>query len=110
MMRMGIRRGMKMKPIFEPLEADRKANMKGRAYIYVIIIGVASESQGWGFGGKLLRAVFEESEGIGIPIYLETTTETNVSLYERLGFRVLNKITLPVVDLPQWEMLREPSA
>jgi ribosomal protein S18 acetylase RimI-like enzyme len=96
--------------IFEPLQADRRANMKGRAYIYLLIIGVASGFQGQGFGGKLLRALIEESEQVGLPIYLETETERNVGMYERLGFRLLGQITLPVINLPQWEMTREPEA
>jgi ribosomal protein S18 acetylase RimI-like enzyme len=112
-MKMGLtmaKRAQKMRVVFEPLEADRKANMKGSAYIYLMIIGVASEFQGQGFGGKLLRALIEESEQAGVPIYLETETERNVSMYERLGFRVLNQITLPMVNLPMWEMAREPKA
>jgi ribosomal protein S18 acetylase RimI-like enzyme len=94
--------------IFEPLVADRKANMQGRAYVYLVIIGVAVELQGQGFGGKLLGALVEESEQAGIPIYVETQTERNVKMYERLGFRQLNRITLPIINLPQWEMVREP--
>jgi ribosomal protein S18 acetylase RimI-like enzyme len=73
-----------------------------------LIIGVASEFQGQGFGGKLLRALIEESEQVGVSIYLETETEKNVRMYERLGFSLLNQITLPVLDLPMWEMVREP--
>ena len=111
-MRMGLKMGVKlariMKPVFGPLEADRKANMKGCSYIYLMIIGVASEFQGQGFGGKLLGALVEESEQVGIPLYLETETERNVRMYERLGFRLLNQITLPVINLPMWQMLREP--
>ncbi len=82
--------------------------MQGRAYVYLVIIGVAVELQGQGFGGKLLGALIEESEQAGIPIYVETQTERNVEMYERLGFRQLSRITLPVIDLPQWEMVREP--
>ena len=114
-MRMGMKYMMQMakfaqktKPIFEPLEADRKANMKGRAYIYLLIIGVASQLQGQGFGGKMLRALVEESEQAGTPLYLEATTERNVKMYKRLGFRLLNQIILPVINLPLWEMVREP--
>ena len=96
--------------IFEPLQADRRANMKGREYIYLMVIGVASKFQGQGFGGKLLRALIEESEQVGVPIYVETETEKNVRMYERLGFRLLGQITLPVINLPQWEMIRELEA
>jgi ribosomal protein S18 acetylase RimI-like enzyme len=109
-MKMGMRRALKMKSIFEPLEADRKANMKGRVYVYLMIIGVASEFQGQGFGGTLLGALIEESEQIGTPLYVETTTERNIRMYERRGFKVLNQITLPIIHLPQWGMVREPKA
>ena len=94
--------------IFGPLQAARKANMKGREYIYLFMVGVTAELQGQGFGSKLLRALIEESEEAGIPIYTETQTERNVRFYERLGFKQLGQITLPIIDLRQWELIREP--
>ena len=113
----GIRMGMgfaklllKMMPVFKPLEVDRKANMKGRAHLYLMIVGVVSQSQGQGIGRKLLGKLIEESEKARLPIYLETATERNVRMYERLGFKLINQITLPVIHLPQWEMIREPKA
>ena len=96
--------------IFQPLEADRKAHMKGRAYIYLMIIGVTAEFQGQGFGTRLLQALIGESEKAGIPIYTETQTENNVRFYEKLGFKQIRKITLPVINLPQWELIRETEA
>ena len=101
---------LKMMPIFEPLEANRRESMKGREYLYLMVVGVASEFQGRGLGGKLLRALTEQSDQIGIPLYLETTTERNVRMYERLGFSILNQTILPIVELPQWGMIREPRA
>ena len=112
-MRMGLKmmmRGPRLMRIFRPLEADRKEHMRGRGYVYVLIVGVAPEHQGQGFGGRLLRALTEESDRTGVPIYLETETQENRSMYEHLGFELLREITLPVVDLPMWEMLREPAA
>ena len=106
-MKIGIKMSLKMKPIFEPLEEARRANMNGQEYIYVIIVGIAQEYQGQGFGRKLLSAMIEESEQIQKSLYLETTTPKNVKMYERQGFRVLNQITLPIIDLPQWGMVRE---
>ena len=94
--------------ILGPLEADRKANMKGRAYIYLMIIGVATQFQGQGLGGKLLRAVIEKGEQMELPIYVETETEKNIRMYENLGFRQIKQVTLPIVDLPQWELIRIP--
>ena len=43
-----------------------------------------------------------------MPVYLETTTERNVRMYQRLGFRVAGEIPLPGIGLPQWGMIREP--
>jgi ribosomal protein S18 acetylase RimI-like enzyme len=105
-MKMGPELAKKMKPVFTPLQEDRKENMKGTPFIYLQIIGVASEFQGQGFGGKLLRALIEKSEQVEMPVYLETETEQNVSLYERFGFKVVKRIILPVINLPMWEMAR----
>jgi ribosomal protein S18 acetylase RimI-like enzyme len=75
-----------------------------------MIIGVAAEFQSQGFGAKLLRALIQESEYGKTPLYVETSTERNVGMYERFGFKALNKMTHPIIDLPQWEMVRKPAA
>ncbi len=107
-MKIGPKLAKKMKPVFKPLHKERKENMKGKSFIYLQIIGVASEFQGQGFGGKLLQALIEKSEQIGIPIYLETEIEKNVKMYERFGFKLVNQITLSLINLPMWELIREP--
>jgi len=104
-MKLGIRIFMNMKSIFDSMEKDRKETMKGRDYMYLIIIGVAADKQGQGFGGGLMRALIGECRRGGKTLYLETSTEQNVRMYEKLGFRQIRKITLPVIDLPQWEMI-----
>jgi ribosomal protein S18 acetylase RimI-like enzyme len=105
-MKIGARIARKMQPIFRPIETDRRENMSGKSYIYLQIIGVASAFQGQGFAGKLLRALIEKSEQIGVSLYLETETESNVSMYEYFGFTVIKKIVLPIINLPMWEMTR----
>ena len=106
--KLGFKLGRKMKIVFKPVERDRKEHMEGRSYIYVFILGVATEFQGLGFGGKLIRAMIGKSEQDGLPLYLETETEKNVALYEKFGFKMLKKTILPLIDLPMWEMVREP--
>jgi len=108
-LKMGAKLGKKMSPVFKQLDKDRKENMKERSFIYLQIIGVASKFQGQGFGGKMIRALIEKSERAGIPIYLETETEDNIKMYERFGFKVVKQITLTVINLPMWDMVREPS-
>ena len=106
----GIKLGTKvagrMMPIFRPIEVDREEHMRGRSYIYLQVIGVDPALQGQGYGGKLLRALIEQSEQTGMPLYLETETEKNVRMYERFGFQVVKEITLPMINLPMWEMMR----
>lgn len=96
-----------MEIIFAPLEAARRKEMSGRKYIYLLILGVSPAYQGQGYGGKLLRAVIEESNDAGLPIYLETATEKNISMYEKFGFKKLERIDHPIINLPQWGMIRE---
>lgn len=107
----GIKMGSKlekmMKPIFTPMLKDRKEFMKGRKYMYIQVIGVATAFQGQGFGGALIKKLIEISEQRNNPIYLETETEENLGLYEKYGFKVIKKITLPILELPLWEMIRE---
>ena len=105
-MRIGMAATRKMMPVFAPIEADRKATMQGRYYLYLLVIGVAPQFQGQGFAGKLIRAFIEKSERVGVPIYLETETESNVRMYEHFGFKVVKEITLPIINLPMWELTR----
>ena len=46
--------------------------------------------------------------GKKVPLYLETETENNVAMYEKYGFKVVKKTTLPIINLPMWEMVRAP--
>ena len=106
-LKIGAKLAGRMEPMFKPLQKDREENMKGKPFLYVQIIGVAPEFQGQGYGGKLLRALIEKSEQAGLPVYLETETEPNVKMYEKFGFKMLKRISLPVINLPMWEMARE---
>jgi ribosomal protein S18 acetylase RimI-like enzyme len=109
-MRMGLSAAKKTGTVFKPITKDRREHMAGCSYLYVLVFGVSTELQGKGFGRKLIDAAIEKSEREGLHLYLETETEENVRMYEYFGFRLLKKITLPIVDLPMWEMVREPKA
>jgi ribosomal protein S18 acetylase RimI-like enzyme len=111
-LRMGPRllmRAPRMMRMFAPLDSDRKQHMEGREFRYVMIVGVDPGHQRRGHGSTLIRALIEESDRTGRPLYLETETEDNKQMYEHYGFEVLKQITLPGIDLPMWEMLREPT-
>lgn len=108
-MKMGNDVSQRLATVFTPIDDDREAHMRGRDYTFLQLIGVAPQYQGQGFGKQLLQAVIGESDSLGLPIYLETETEENVSIYEHFGFTVIDKVALPVIELPMWEMKREPA-
>ena len=106
--RMGSNASKKMGPVFKPVTDDRHEHMAMSTYLYLLVIGVDTKLQGKGFGRKLIGAAIEKSEREGLQLYLETELEENVKMYEHFGFRLLKRITLPIIDLPMWEMVREP--
>ena len=107
-MRMGLNVIKKM-GILKQLGEDRHEHMAGCTFLYLLIIGVATGLQGKGFGRKLIDAAIEKSEREGLHLHLETEIEENVKMYEHFGFRLLKRITLPIVNLPMWEMVRNPN-
>jgi ribosomal protein S18 acetylase RimI-like enzyme len=106
--RMGSNAGKKMGSVFKQITEDRHEHMAGSTYLYLFVVGVSTKLQGKGFGRKLIDLAIEKSEHEGFQLYLETETEENVKMYEHFGFRLLKRITLPIVDLPMWEMVRGP--
>lgn len=106
-LKLGGKNLKKMMPIFTPLEEARKECMKGREYLYLMILGVDPEYQGRGHGKKLISALLAEADERKLSIYLETSTEKNVVMYEKHGFKVIGKVIHPVINLPQWQMLRD---
>ena len=107
-MQMGQDIGNRIQKVFDPIDDDRKRNMKNRSYIYLQAIGVAPEYQGRGYGSELLRTMFQRCDLEGLPIYLETETKRNVEMYKKLGFTILKERNISDYDFPIWEMIREP--
>ncbi len=70
-------------------------------------IGVDPQFQGKGHAGELLRPMFARTDKEGLPCYLETLDEQNISLYEHFGFKVVEKGSIPNTSLTSWAMLRE---
>ncbi|MEV3869846.1 GNAT family N-acetyltransferase [Streptomyces sp. NPDC049906] len=73
-------------------------------------VAVDPRHQGRGLGADVIRPGLAAADLAGLPCYLETATERNVRLYERLGFRTT--VELPGSDGgPRvWCMRREPGA
>jgi ribosomal protein S18 acetylase RimI-like enzyme len=107
-LKIGAKLASRVQPLNGPMQRDREEHMGDTPFLYLFILGMAPAWQGKGLGGRLVRALIAEGERLKRPVYLETETEANVAMYEKLGFRQLKKILLPVVRLPMWEMVRDP--
>ncbi len=75
---------------------------------YLQTLGVDPEYQGRGYASRLLRPMFTRFDEKGMPCYLDTLNEKNVTIYEHLGFEVLEKSNIPDTDITFWAMLRKP--
>jgi GNAT superfamily N-acetyltransferase len=74
---------------------------------YIPLLGVRPDAQGKGSSRAVLRPVFEAADRDGLPIYLETVPELNVTVYKKLGFELRGNRQLSG-GLANWEMVREP--
>lgn len=109
-MKMGNTVAKRMAPLNNVLPRDRNLHMGNRAFMYLLILGVAPSYQKKGVGKKLLTNLAEYCDRKGLPIYLETETEENVRMYEYFGYTMLKKIVIDGLGVPMWEMVREPHA
>jgi ribosomal protein S18 acetylase RimI-like enzyme len=78
-----------------------------RPHIYLWLLGVRPEAQGYGVGSRLLQAGLERVDAQGLPAFLETSTEENVALYRRYGFEVISEYLCAPNSPPSWGMWRE---
>ena len=84
--------------------AHRKAVSEPHYYLFAL--GVRSEAQGRGVGSRLITDMLERASSEARPVYLETQSPENVSLYERLGFDVVSDAPIPGLGLRNWGLVR----
>lgn len=75
---------------------------------YAVILGVAPNRQRYGHGAVLTRRGVARADASGLPAFLETNTESNRRLYEKLGFDVIDSGLDDVLCIPVWRMLHRP--
>jgi GNAT superfamily N-acetyltransferase len=74
---------------------------------YLSPIGVDPKLQGKGYGSDLLKSMFHRIDQQHLPCFVETQSQSNVSIYEHFGFHVVEKGVIPGTTLSHWAMLRE---
>jgi ribosomal protein S18 acetylase RimI-like enzyme len=74
---------------------------------YLAIIGVDSAHQGRGLGAQLMEGALARCDDEGLIAYLESSNPANISLYERHGFEVIDKIQIG--DAPPTFPMQRPA-
>jgi ribosomal protein S18 acetylase RimI-like enzyme len=75
---------------------------------YLHIAGCDPAFQGRGIGGAIVRAGLDRVSTGGLPCYLETPLEKNISFYNGLGFELTETWDVPGGGPRFWSMLRLP--
>jgi GNAT superfamily N-acetyltransferase len=75
---------------------------------YLAALGTDPAAQGKGAAAVLLRSRLALCDAAGEAAYLETADETNVTIYQRFGFRSIHQIAMPDGAPSQCGMWRDP--
>lgn len=102
---LGRESGQRMKSFSDYIDGVHK-RLTPYEHWFLQTIAVDPQFQGKGYAGKLLRPMLARMDEVGLPSYLGTIDEGNVSLYEHFGFKVVEKSAVPKTNLTNWAMLR----
>ncbi len=80
-------------PAAAALSREASRNHPEWPHRHLTVLGVRPEFQGKGVGSALLRHFCDGADAVGSGAYLETDSEGGKRLYERFGFREVNRTT-----------------
>ena len=69
-------------------ESFIKKHYPKEPFTYLWIVGVIPERQRNGFGSEILKYVLDYSKTLNRPVYLETSTESNLPWYQKYGLDI----------------------
>lgn len=76
---------------------------------YIFTIGVDPAHQGQKLASRLIQELQQDSQNHRRPIFLETNKELNAQIYQKLGFKILEKHIFPQKNLTLWGMRWDPT-
>lgn len=89
------------------LAATREVHPK-EPHWYLYVVGTDPAHQGKGHGTAVIQPTLDRCDDEGLPAYLESSKESNVSYYRRLGFELQREFQPVPAGPPVWLMWRDP--
>lgn len=92
----------------ESYVTSKRSEFISEPHWYLGSLAVRPEYQGKGLASKLIRHVLEMCSSQNKLCVLETEREGLVQMYKHYGFEVVGSFTLPIGNLSQWIMCKQP--
>ena len=105
--RIGIKPLRKIQAYDQYIERKHKELVPHKHW-YLAVLAVDPQHQRKGYASKLLNEMLSYIDEEGLPCYLETDGEKNVSMYQRFGFEVVDEFVVPGTKDRLVAMLRKP--
>jgi len=103
-------RGRLLSALRTQMQIERLHAAQSPPHWYLAYLGTRSDRQGQGLGTQMLREVLDGADAEGVPTYLESSNERNLSVYERNGFRVVGELRALGHGPTIWRMWRAPQS
>lgn len=103
-------RGRLVRALRTQLQVERLHAGQSSPHWYLGYLGTHRDWQGQGLGTRMLREVLTDADARGVPAYLESSNERNLTLYERNGFRVVGEHRALGHGPSIWRMWRDPQS
>jgi ribosomal protein S18 acetylase RimI-like enzyme len=87
-------------------EAVLASHRPTEEHVLLASVGVARHQQGRGLGTAAVAPGLDRADREGLPVHLETSAESNLRFYRRLGFTVTGVVDLPDGGPRTWLMRR----
>lgn len=88
------------------LQDSLRARHAPPSHYYLDNVAVHPGQRGRGLASALIRPMLAEADAGGIATYTDTFTESNVAMYEHLGFRCVERADEARTGLTVWSLLR----
>ena len=84
------------------------AKKPDKPHAYLVFLGVRPDRRGLGLASMLLEEKLRLLDAAGMPAYLENSNESNLRLYQRHGFKLVDSFKQKNGGPTEWCMWREP--